>query len=160
MELSRRSPPGWSAAELAAIWSEAALLAVEDKRREIHEEDYIGGFQRVSRYRNRSRDVNPTSGNRLSITSRFRGWLKRITRQRTSVNHHGSLREFVYLDEVSVYSILASRKDGIATEFTESQTASLNSEVGSSIGIGLGASKANLNTKMQAGHVHGSSGAT
>ena len=55
---------GWSAAELAAIWSEAALLAVEDKRREIHEEDYIGGFQRVSRYRNRSRDVNPTSGNR------------------------------------------------------------------------------------------------
>ena len=55
---------GWSAAELAAIWSEAALLAVEDERCEIHEEDYIGGFQRVSRYRNRAREASPTSGNR------------------------------------------------------------------------------------------------
>ena len=45
---------GWSGAELTAIWSEAALLAVEDGRREIYEEDYIGGFERVSRYRNRS----------------------------------------------------------------------------------------------------------
>ena len=27
-------------------------------------------------------------------------------------------REFVYLDEVSVYSILASQKGGIATQFT------------------------------------------
>ena len=48
--------PGWSPAELAAIWSEAALLAVEDDRDEIREEDYIGGFQRVSRYRNRTND--------------------------------------------------------------------------------------------------------
>ena len=47
---------GWSGAELTAIWSEAALLAVEDGRREIYEEDYIGGFERVSRYRNRSDD--------------------------------------------------------------------------------------------------------
>ena len=92
----------------------------------------------------------------MSIASRFRGWLHRITRQHTSVNSHGPLREFVYLDEVSVYSILASRKDGIATEFTESQTASLNSEVGSSIGVGFGASKANLNAKMHAGHTQGS----
>ena len=45
---------GWSAAELAQIWSEAALLAVEDKRAQIYEEDYIGGFERVSRYRNRA----------------------------------------------------------------------------------------------------------
>ena len=41
----------WSAAELAAILTEAALLAVEDGRREIREEDYIGGYQRRSRYR-------------------------------------------------------------------------------------------------------------
>ena len=44
---------GWSAAELAAIWSEAALLAVQDKRCTIHDEDYIGGFERISRNRNR-----------------------------------------------------------------------------------------------------------
>ncbi len=54
---------GWSAAELAAIWSEAALLAVEDERCKIHEEDYIGGFQRVSLYRNRAGEVSPSSGN-------------------------------------------------------------------------------------------------
>ena len=48
---------GWSAAELAAILTEAALLAVEDGRRKIHEEDYIGGYQRMSRYRELSRKI-------------------------------------------------------------------------------------------------------
>ncbi len=51
---------GWSAAELAAIWDEAALLAVADERSEILEEDYIGGFERVSRYRSQSRSVSST----------------------------------------------------------------------------------------------------
>lgn len=43
----------WSAAELAAIWSEAALLSVQDHRDAILVEDYIGGFERVARQRNR-----------------------------------------------------------------------------------------------------------
>ena len=55
---------GWSAAELAQIWSEAALLAVEDKRSQIYEEDYVGGFERVSRYRNQAKEVRPTGGER------------------------------------------------------------------------------------------------
>ena len=42
---------GWSGAELAAIWSEAALLAVKDGRPTIREEDYVGGFERVGRAR-------------------------------------------------------------------------------------------------------------
>jgi len=42
---------GWSAAELAAILTEAALLAVRDGRNEIYDEDYIGGYQRRTRYR-------------------------------------------------------------------------------------------------------------
>ena len=46
---------GWSAAELAHIWKEAALLAAQDRRDKIYEEDYIGGFERVSRYRLRFR---------------------------------------------------------------------------------------------------------
>ena len=49
---------GWSGAELAAIWTEAALLAVEDGRCEIYEEDYIGGYQRRSRYRELSREIS------------------------------------------------------------------------------------------------------
>ena len=56
-ETIANSSSGWSGAELAAIWSEAALLAVEDKRSEIFEEDYIGGFERVSYYRRRAREV-------------------------------------------------------------------------------------------------------
>ncbi len=53
---------GWSAAELAAILTEAALLAVGDGRREIREEDYIGGYQRRSRYRELSREVRGSGG--------------------------------------------------------------------------------------------------
>ena len=53
---------GWSAAELAAILTEAALLAVEDGRREIREEDYIGGYQRRSRYRELFREVRSSGG--------------------------------------------------------------------------------------------------
>ena len=53
---------GWSAAELAAILTEAALLAVEDGRRRIDEEDYIGGYQRRSRYRELSREIGNSGG--------------------------------------------------------------------------------------------------
>lgn len=53
---------GWSAAELAAIWSEAALLAVTDNRDLIVAEDYIGGYRRVGDQRDRvgSKKWSPT----------------------------------------------------------------------------------------------------
>ena len=53
---------GWSAAELAAVLTEAALLAVGDGRREIREEDYVGGYQRRARYRKLSREVRGSGG--------------------------------------------------------------------------------------------------
>ena len=46
---------GWSAAELAQIWTEAALLAVADERKAIRDEDFCGGFERVFLYRNQAR---------------------------------------------------------------------------------------------------------
>lgn len=46
---------GWSGAELAAIWSEAALLAVADGRTAIMDEDYFGGFERVRKQLRRVR---------------------------------------------------------------------------------------------------------
>ena len=58
-----RMTAGWSAAELAHIWSEAALLAVDDNRSQIYEEDYVGGFERVSRYRNRPREARANGRN-------------------------------------------------------------------------------------------------
>lgn len=42
---------GWSAADLAAIWGEAAILTVDDDRSSISMEDYAGGFERVQRQR-------------------------------------------------------------------------------------------------------------
>ena len=42
---------GWSAAQIAQIWTEAALLAVADQRDVIRDEDFVGGFERVSLYR-------------------------------------------------------------------------------------------------------------
>jgi transitional endoplasmic reticulum ATPase len=39
---------GWSAARLAAIWSEAALLAVADERDEVSREDFLGGYLAVA----------------------------------------------------------------------------------------------------------------
>ena len=41
----------WSGAELSAIWSEAALLAVTDGREAIMAEDYLGGYARVEAQR-------------------------------------------------------------------------------------------------------------
>ena len=92
----------------------------------------------------------------MSILARLRDWLRRQKPRRIPANSTGLLREFVYLDEVSVYSILASRKGGIATEFTESQKASLNSDVGSSLSVGFGATKAKRDSKLQGSHVQGS----
>ncbi|MEU8508585.1 ATP-binding protein [Streptomyces brevispora] len=43
----------WSPAELVAIWSEAALFAVADRRKKILEEDYLGGFEQVTTQRAR-----------------------------------------------------------------------------------------------------------
>jgi hypothetical protein len=86
----------------------------------------------------------------LSLITRFRGWLPRwhlITRFRgrlrqwrrrqASKRQKATLREFVYLDEVSVYSLIASRLGPIATEFTETEKASLKVEVASSFGGGV-----------------------
>jgi len=45
----------WSGAELSAIWSEAALLAVADGREAIMAEDYLGGFARVNAQRKQAK---------------------------------------------------------------------------------------------------------
>jgi transitional endoplasmic reticulum ATPase len=42
---------GWSPAELNAIWSDAALLAVRDGRDVIFQQDYWAGFERVAKQR-------------------------------------------------------------------------------------------------------------
>ena len=86
----------------------------------------------------------------MSPFKRLRAWHHRRRHTRKTRKQPGTRREFVYLDEVSVYSLLASRKGAIATEFTESQTASLNSEAGGSMGGGFGVAKAEVGSRIEA----------
>ena len=92
----------------------------------------------------------------MSLASWVKDWLRRTARRPVTSSSDGLLREFVYLDEVSVYSILASRKGAIPTEFTENQTASLHRDVGSSIGIGTGFINTRLDSKLHASELRGS----
>jgi len=85
----------------------------------------------------------------MSPLRRLQAWRRRRMRTREARRQPGTPREFVYLDEVSVYSLLASRMGAIATEFTESQTASLNSEVGGSMGGGFGVAKAEVRSRTE-----------
>jgi ATP-dependent 26S proteasome regulatory subunit len=47
----------WSGAELVAIWSEAALLAIADGRMAIMVEDYFGGYTRVDANRRQANTI-------------------------------------------------------------------------------------------------------
>lgn len=52
LEAIARRSDGWSGAELTSIWTEAALLAVQDRRDQIQFEDCLGGWERAARQRN------------------------------------------------------------------------------------------------------------
>ena len=81
--------------------------------------------------------------------SRLGDWWTWIRSRNTRNGAREALREFVYLDDVSVYSILASRTGGITTQFTESQRASVTSDTGGSGGIGLGATRVTMDAKSR-----------
>lgn len=55
-----------------------------------------------------------------------------------------------------MYSLIASKLGAIATEFTDTETATLASEVGSSVAVGAGGTKASLGSKLQSTEVRGS----
>jgi len=84
-----KSADGWSAAELAAIWSEAALLTAVDDRSMITEEDLMEGFRRVHSQRQRK---GPP------LMSWFR---KKPPELPAPATLPGDLREFVYLGSCS-----------------------------------------------------------
>lgn len=90
----------------------------------------------------------------MNWPKRIWAWLR--NRSRTQSVSSETLREFVYLDEVSVYSLLASRKQGVATQFTESQTAALNSELGSSFNIGFAGLASKIDAKTRSSQTQSS----
>lgn len=89
----------------------------------------------------------------------LRGWLRRRQYKRQWKESErwveGPLREFVYLDEVSVYSLVASQVGLVVTEVTDTQASSLQSEVSAGVGVS-GPLKAEIGSKVQAADSHGS----
>lgn len=72
----------------------------------------------------------------MNLRQRWRGFRRGRRRKRAARESRGEpLREFVYLDEVSVFSLLASRIGPLATEFTDSESSSLQAETHIRAGI-------------------------
>ena len=92
------------------------------------------------------------------MVNKLRSWWKNTTDRfrKPTVPTLGPLREFVYLDEVSVYSMLASRKGGIATEFTESETDLRHNESANEVSFGVPGTGVRSRLKSQDSHTHGS----
>lgn len=85
----------------------------------------------------------------------IRSWYRtraRKSRMKRALARSGSagtaLREFIYLDDVSVYSLLASRLGPIATEFTDRQAQTLNSELGTEISANAGFAAGRANASI------------
>lgn len=67
----------------------------------------------------------------MSLPSRWRRWRRR----RWAAQTRGSpLREFVYLDDSSVLSLLASRIGAVPTEYTDSESRALKAGISSKLG--------------------------
>jgi hypothetical protein len=87
------------------------------------------------------------------VRKRVHAWWRARRRKAAAENNAAPLREFVYLDEVSVYSLVASRIGAVATEFTETEIASLQTDVAASAGVSL-PSVAKADMKSQIGTTH------
>ncbi len=92
----------------------------------------------------------------MNLFTRLRVWFRRRRGKQESERQHAPLREFVYLDEVSVYSLMASRRGPIPAEFTDTQTVSSQEEIGSSLGASSGIAKAELSSRMSNSQTQGS----
>lgn len=72
----------------------------------------------------------------MGIKRRIQQW-RAQRRRKKAAETPLPLREFVYLDEVSVLSLLASRLGFIAEELTETESQTLSADVGGRIGIDM-----------------------
>jgi hypothetical protein len=86
----------------------------------------------------------------MTVGSRIRRRRLRRRRAREAKELAGiPLREFVYLDEVSVYSLIASRKGPIATDYRDTASTLLRSEIGGTLGGNVGVAKSEVSSAME-----------
>jgi hypothetical protein len=78
----------------------------------------------------------------MSILQWFKGALGIGPRSIRTEGSDFALREFVYLDDVSVFSLMASRQGAIATQITETEARTLGGEVEGSTEASAGFAKA------------------
>lgn len=92
----------------------------------------------------------------MRLTAHLRGWWRHWRRRQALRRPKGPLREFVYLDEVSVYSLLASQLGPIAAEFTETQTMSLQGDLEGSLAADMRVAKGEVKPRASVMHTRGS----
>ena len=97
-------------------------------------------------------DVEPPRERPAANNDLVKASLGRVRRHRRisaarSVNT--PLREFVYLDEVSVYSLLASRQGALAAEYTDTRTNSAKNELAGKLTGTGGVMKGELSSKVE-----------
>lgn len=87
---------------------------------------------------------------------RFQQWRRRRRRGRAARSQsHSLLREFVYLDEVSVFSLISSRLGSIATEFTANESRSLTTELTGTTSASAGVVKGELQGRNESTRTQG-----
>ena len=86
-----------------------------------------------------------------TLRGQFSSWRARLRVRKALKQSRGAeRREFVYLDEVSVYSLITSRLGALTAELTDSQSATLTTETGADVEIALPhAVKAKATSKVQ-----------
>jgi hypothetical protein len=92
----------------------------------------------------------------MSLRERFRRWRLQRRRKRAARKQEAApLREFVYLDEVSVFSLISSRLGPVATEFTATESSSLTGELTGTAGVSASVLKSELKSRSEATQTQG-----
>lgn len=84
----------------------------------------------------------------MAFFPELRARLRRRRRIKAAKALKTPLREFVYLDEVSVYSMLASREGALPAEYTHTRTDSVSSELEGRIRADAAVLKADVSSKV------------
>lgn len=82
------------------------------------------------------------------MIQKLKKWRQR-RRENEATQRNLELREFIYLDEVSVTSLLSSRLGKVPSEFTETITDSMKAELNSSIAANAAVAKASIGSRLE-----------
>lgn len=91
---------------------------------------------------------------------RLRRWWRKRRREKrrrkaAEQTQERPLREFVYLDEVSVFSLLASRIGALATDVTDTESSSLSSDVKGQVGVSTPVASAGVSSGIKTAQTSG-----